>query len=324
MAGREDDVADDKSLLVVLVETNPRYWAASEGKGDGTAAANGLASVLKATTVFLNSFFALNQQNRAAVIAVHDDGCHYLYTSPLGGAIDDEAEDAEDARWTNKVGGLDPLQTEAGPTMLTRLGELNAGDASASATGKKRTKTATPSSRAAMSSPFAGALSLALCYCNRAQTLETAAGLRVRPRILCLQASQDNPTDYISMMNAIFSAQRQSIPIDAFALGEHDSPFLQQAAHITRGAYVKPTRGAGLLQYLLSTAALDMRSRSHLKLPAARGVDFRASCFCHKRPVSVGFVCSVCLSIFCERRSSCDTCGADFAADAQVTSVPSA
>ncbi|ABO93759.1 predicted protein [Ostreococcus lucimarinus CCE9901] len=285
MAAREDDVADDKSLLVVLVETNPRYWAASEGKGDGTAAANGLSSVLEATTVFLNSFFALNQQNRAAVIAVHDDGCHYLYTSPL---------------------------------------ELNAGDASASATGKKRTKTATPSSRAAMSSPFAGALSLALCYCNRAQTLETAAGLRVRPRILCLQASQDNPTDYISMMNAIFSAQRQSIPIDAFALGEHDLPFLQQAAHITRGAYVKPTHGAGLLQYLLSTAALDMRSRSHLKLPAARGVDFRASCFCHKRPVSVGFVCSVCLSIFCERRSSCDTCGADFAADAQVTSVPSA
>ena len=93
-----------------------------------------------------------------------------------------------------------------------------------------------------MSSPFAGALSLALCYCNRAQALESAAGLRVRPRVLCLQGSQDNPTDYISMMNAIFGAQRQSIPIDAFALGEHDSPFLQQAAHITRGAYAKPAR----------------------------------------------------------------------------------
>jgi len=323
MAARDDDASDDKSLLVVLVETNPRYWAAKEGKGDGTAAASGLSSVLEATTVFLNSFFALNQQNRAAVIAVHDDGCHYLYTSPLGAVIDDDDEDAEDARWTNKVGGLDPLQTEAGPTMLTRLSELNDEGGSTSTTGKKRSNPET-SSRAALSSPFAGALSLALCYCNRAQTLETTAGLRVRPRILCLQASQDNPTDYISMMNAIFSAQRQSIPIDAFALGEHDSPFLQQAAHITRGAYVKPTKGDGLLQYLLSTAAMDMRSRAHLKLPAARGVDFRASCFCHKRPVSVGYVCSVCLSIFCERRSACDTCGADFAADVQGTSVPSA
>ena len=36
------------------------------------------------------------------MIAVHDDGCHYLYASPLGGAIDDENEEAEDARWTNK------------------------------------------------------------------------------------------------------------------------------------------------------------------------------------------------------------------------------
>ena len=126
MQAMDDDVADDKSLLIVLVETNPRYWESDRGKGEGTAAALGLSHVLRATTIFLNSFFALNQQNRAAVIAVHDDGCHYLYASPLGGAIDDENEEAEDARWTNKVGGLDPLQTEAGPSILTRLGELNA------------------------------------------------------------------------------------------------------------------------------------------------------------------------------------------------------
>ena len=105
MQAMDDDVADDKSLLIVLVETNPRYWESDRGKGEGTAAALGLSHVLRATTIFLNSFFALNQQNRAAVIAVHDDGCHYLYASPLGGAIDDESEEAEDARWTNKVGG---------------------------------------------------------------------------------------------------------------------------------------------------------------------------------------------------------------------------
>ena len=327
MQAMDDDVADDKSLLIVLVETNPRYWESDRGKGEGTAAALGLSHVLRATTIFLNSFFALNQQNRAVVIAVHDDGCHYLYASPLGGAIDDESEEAEDARWTNKVGGLDPLQTEAGPSILTRLGELNAAKSGTSGRGKKRGNPSESASDAAVSSPFAGALSLALCYCNRAQALESAAGLRVRPRVLCLQGSQDNPTDYISMMNTIFGAQRQSIPIDAFALGEHDSPFLQQAAHITRGAYVKPARGDGLLQYLLSTAGLDLRSRKFLKLPAARGVDFRASCFCHKRPVSVGFVCSVCLSIFCERRGACDTCGADFsdaAVDASPTVAPTA
>lgn len=200
-------------------------------------------------------------------------------------------------------------------------GELNAVKPASNGGGKKRSKPEASASDAPASSPFAGALSLALCYCNRAQGLENTAGLRAKPRILCLQASNDNPTDYIPMMNAIFSAQRQSIPIDAFALGEHDSAFLQQAAHITRGAYVKPALGQGLLQYLLSTAALDLRSRTFLKLPAARGVDFRASCFCHKRAVSVGFVCSVCLSVFCERRARCDTCSAAFTDDVDPSSL---
>lgn len=30
--------------------------------------------------------------------------------------------------------------------------------------------------------------------------------------------------------------------------------------------------------------------------PTAVGVDFRAACFCHRRVVDVGFVCSICLS----------------------------
>lgn len=305
--GVEDEAVDDKSLLVVCMETNARYWASREGKGEGTCAALGLTHVLRALTIFLNCFFALNQQNRVAVIAVHDDGCHYLYTSPLVGEVSEEDDEAaENARWMNKVGGLDPLQTEAVPTILSRLGEL---DASA---GEEKKREDVKADEAATSSPFAGALTLALCYCNRAQNLELTSGLRVKPRILCLQGSRDNSTDYISMMNAIFSAQRQSIPIDTCMLGDNESPFLQQAAHITKGAYVKPLRGEGLLQYLLSTASVDLHSRKFLKLPATRGVDFRASCFCHKRPIACGYVCSVCLSVFCETRDECDTCGADF------------
>ena len=33
-----------------------------------------------------------------------------------------------------------------------------------------------------------------------------------------------------------------------------------------------------------------------------------------QRPIDVGFVCSVCLSIFCETKATCSTCGADFGA----------
>lgn len=31
-------------------------------------------------------------------------------------------------------------------------------------------------------------------------------------------------------------------------------------------------------------------------LPTQVNVDFRAACFCHKKVVDVGFVCSICLS----------------------------
>ena len=36
-----------------------------------------------------------------------------------------------------------------------------------------------------------------------------------------------------------------------------------------------------------------------LVLPKPREVDFRAACFCHKRIIDMGYVCSVCLSSMC-------------------------
>lgn len=49
---RDDDGLDDKSLLIVLLETNPRVWESSETKGEGTAAALGLTHVLGDGDVF--------------------------------------------------------------------------------------------------------------------------------------------------------------------------------------------------------------------------------------------------------------------------------
>ena len=55
----------------------------------------------------------------------------------------------------------------------------------------------------------------------------------------------------------------------------------------------------------------DQISRKSLVSPTQVGVDFRAACFCHRRVVDVGFVCSICLSIFCKvpEGASCLTCG---------------
>ena len=55
----------------------------------------------------------------------------------------------------------------------------------------------------------------------------------------------------------------------------------------------------------------DTEAREALITPIHDTVDFRAACFCHGRVVDTGFVCSICLSIFCEapENSECFTCG---------------
>ena len=41
-------------------------------------------------------------------------------------------------------------------------------------------------------------------------------------------------------------------------------------------------------------------------------VDYRAACFCHRDLIEIGFVCSVCLSIFCQFSPICSTCETAF------------
>jgi hypothetical protein len=61
-----------------------------------------------------------------------------------------------------------------------------------------------------------------------------------------------------------------------------------------------------MMTLFLPTAA----ARASLVRPAQASIDMHAACFCHRRRVDVAFVCSVCLSVFCELKSTCDTCGA--------------
>eukprot|EP00163_Fabomonas_tropica_P003452 TRINITY_DN1294_c0_g1_i11.p1 TRINITY_DN1294_c0_g1~~TRINITY_DN1294_c0_g1_i11.p1 ORF type:complete len:202 (+),score=28.86 TRINITY_DN1294_c0_g1_i11:387-992(+) len=57
---------------------------------------------------------------------------------------------------------------------------------------------------------------------------------------------------------------------------------------------------------------IEPNTRALMQLPKQESIDLRATCFCHKKPVDSGYVCSVCLSIFCDKRPECSTCGAEF------------
>lgn len=49
----------------------------------------------------------------------------------------------------------------------------------------------------------------------------------------------------------VLHVQRHRVVIETCMVGTSDSAFLQQAAHITEGLYLRPRRTGALLQYLL-------------------------------------------------------------------------
>lgn len=156
------------------------------------------------------------------------------------------------------------------------------------------------------------------------------ASLQARILLLSISPSTDIAHQYIPIMNCIFACQRLSIPVDICQIplpntSSTSTVFLQQAADATKGIYIpirleppsssaigQSTASLILLQYLL-TAFLPspQSSRLHLILPTSISVDFRAACFCHRNVVDIGFVCSICLSIFCAPppNGECLTCG---------------
>jgi transcription initiation factor TFIIH subunit 3 len=109
------------------------------------------------------------------------------------------------------------------------------------------------------------------------------------------------------VLESICIVLSSGVLVDACLLGRGDSGLLRQGCDITGGIYFKlpPT---GLLQHLFWLFLPGVKDRKKLALPDRPPVDYRASCFCHHNLVDVGFVCSVCLSVFCKFSPICSTC----------------
>ncbi|TKY85215.1 hypothetical protein EX895_006295 [Sporisorium graminicola] len=142
-----------------------------------------------------------------------------------------------------------------------------------------------------------------------------------KSRILILSVTQDASTQYIPMMNCIFAAQKKGVTIDVCKLFGSDTVFLQQASYLTSGTYFRLAddheKGgndmrSNLVQTLLTTYLPSRSMRGAMNLPTLEEIDFRAACFCHRKIVDIGYICSVCLSLFCQPRPFCLTCRSKF------------
>ncbi|KAI0780052.1 transcription factor Tfb4 [Fomes fomentarius] len=280
---------DKPSHLSVIIDSSPTQWAlcAQSTNPPGIT----LQTFLSHLLAFLNAHIACKDENTLAVFGALPGQGIMLYSST--GEVTTSTSDNIDSNTYRPFKTLDA-------TVLASIAErLESYDGVS----------------AEEPIGLVGCLTKALCYINR--TIATAATTApggegvtssVDPRILVLSVSPDQSSTYIPIMNSIFSAQKLKVTIDVCKIFGADNVFLQQAAHLTGGAYVHVERRDALLQYMMMSFLPPPALRQYMSVPTQDRVDFRAACFCHKKIVEVGFVCSVCLSIFCQPVPVCSTC----------------
>ncbi|NXQ89467.1 TF2H3 factor, partial [Nyctibius grandis] len=286
---------DELSLLVIVIDTNPIWW----GKKALEEAEFTLSKCIDAVMVLGNSHLIMNRTNRLAVIASHTQESRFLYPGKRW-AFADLFGDGSSSMESNCSGSKDGKYE-----LLTAVNDAIAEEI-------KDLMTKTDMRGQQTETLLAGSLAKALClYSCISSSFQYLANQEMKSRILVIKAAEDSALQYMNFMNVIFAAQKQSILIDACVL-DSDSGLLQQACDITGGIYLKVPHMPSLLQYLLWVFLPDQEQRSQLVLPPPVHVDYRAACFCHRNLIEIGYVCSVCLSIFCNFSPICSTCETAF------------
>lgn len=279
---------DEINLLVIVVDVNPIFWGQQAQRDPEFT----LSKCLDAIMVFGNSHMAMSRTHKLAVIASHCQDSHFLYPNKSwksGDNGEDEASSCGDGKYE--------LLSVANKHMVEEIKNVMS----------KITAEVSGNSNDTL---LAGSLAKALCYINRVSK-EVEVGQEIKSRILVIKAAEDCARQYMNFMNVIFAAQKQNTLIDACVL-DSDSGLLQQACDITGGLYLKIPQKVALAQYLLWVFLPDSEQRSKLMLPQPTHVDYRAACFCHRNLIEIGYVCSVCLSIFCNFSPICTTCETAF------------
>lgn len=283
---------DKACHLGVILDLSPAQWYLSAQSNNTHPLP--LSSFLSQLLAFLNTHTACKDENTLAVFGALPGKSVLLYSSSTVNPGD--LSDAADANVYTPFKLLDSTIMKAVMSHLESLSDTEA----------------------ELPIGLVGALTKSLCYINRTMnstSTSSRGGENTNlpdPRILIISVSPDQSSSYIPIMNSIFSSQKLKVTIDVCKLFGADNVFLQQAAHLTGGSYVQLERPDALLQYLTMSFLPPPAIRQLLSVPTQDKIDFRAACFCHKNIVDIGFVCSVCLSIFCQPIAVCSTCRTKF------------
>ncbi|PKI84784.1 Tfb4p [Malassezia vespertilionis] len=286
-------VVASPDFQVVLLDLNPVAWQeyAVAGTSDqpqqrADAVFAQVRQVLASVIVYLNAHTALQHGNGLAVYGVVNGNANLLYTTAPFARAAQHAADASTMSMCLPFKQVDDAVFLGARAMMD--------DAATRPEPEKPIG-------------MVHALSLALCHIHRLciatqasqDTEPQADGERTGPRqlaanayrfrILVLSVTPDASAQYVPMMNAIFSAQKQDVNIDVCKLFGGDTVFLRQACYLTGGHYYRLEHTAGLLEVLMAVYLPSRIVRPLLMYPAMDDVDFRAACFCHRRNIDIGY-----------------------------------
>jgi hypothetical protein len=162
-----------------------------------------------------------------------------------------------------------------------------------------------------LETPIAQAVSKALCFVRKRNP--TGGG-----RVILFEHSLD-PTEFssqsVSLSNCAWAANQIAARIHLVSLGTHSpSASLVSLCHKTGGTHIvfSHTQTLGeLVQALLFHLTARESVASLLKVrPAPSTQHMGAVCACHNKLLDKGYVCSICLSIYCaETAGTCAVCG---------------
>ncbi|KAF7989689.1 hypothetical protein HCN44_008363 [Aphidius gifuensis] len=263
----------EKSLLIVVLDVNPDQRIVKQEPKI-------LTQCVDSVIVFSNAHLMQSSCNELAVMACHSQGAKFLYPN---------------ADKTIQIRQFDGQFEKL--TLVEKTVRQGLQDVINEIINKPNINS---------ESLISGALSMALCYIARLKR-EQSSEEKLHSRILIVTGSCDSATQYMNYMNIFFTAQKMHVIIDVCSM-DQELTLLKQACDITGGNYLKIPKQDGLLQYLLWVYLPDPIIRTKLVLPPPVKVDYRAACFCHHELIEIGYVCSVCLSIFCKFSPICTTC----------------
>ncbi|PTB71635.1 transcription factor Tfb4 [Trichoderma longibrachiatum ATCC 18648] len=272
------------SLLSIVLDTNPRAWAALDSS---ISLAQAICDIL----VFANAHLAFSNTNQVAVIAAHVNRAVWLYPAAPRQQPSSSTTTSKDHSGDVQMQDVS-TEANAPPPSANKYPQFAQIESSVFSSIQTLMAETTVQDLDQLTTHLSGALTLALCRINKAAqalsssdtTLSNAAPVNatapppVKGRIVVVSVSDSDPSQYIPTMNAVFAAAHNQVAIDTIALAG-DSTFLQQACFNTNGIFLRAANPRGLLTYLMV--------------------------------VDTGYVCSVCLSIFCSppNNAECLTCG---------------